>query len=101
MLADAYPHKTHFTAWAFMKSNLLIGTDLRNISQSSLDILLNKEIIAINQDPNEGQAIAPFRIGVQPDYSTIDYSPDYPRMLKCPNEEHGLLTHDCSVVLGW
>ncbi|KAL5344297.1 hypothetical protein ACLOAV_010726 [Pseudogymnoascus australis] len=50
-----------FTAWALLKSHLLIGTDLRNASSQTIETLTNKEIIDINQDPNEGQAIALFR----------------------------------------
>jgi alpha-galactosidase len=57
--------RTHFTAWALLKSHLLIGTDLRNATNETLTILSNKEIIDINQDPNEGAALAPFRIGLQ------------------------------------
>ncbi|KAI0716313.1 glycoside hydrolase family 27 protein [Earliella scabrosa] len=60
--------KTHFTAWAFMKSPLLIGTDLSNISQADLSILKNEEIIAINQDPVVGTSSTPFRWGINPDW---------------------------------
>lgn len=61
--------RTHFTAWCMMKSHLLIGTDLRNATNDTLTILGNKELIDINQDPNEGASIAPFRIDLQSDYS--------------------------------
>jgi alpha-galactosidase len=40
-----------------MKAPLIIGADIRNISKESLAILMNKEIIAINQDPNSLQAL--------------------------------------------
>jgi alpha-galactosidase len=70
--------KTHFTAWALLKSHLIIGTDLRSASQQTLEILGNKELIAINQDENEGASLAPFRIGVQSDYSTITYNATSP-----------------------
>mmetsp|Transcript_11199 Transcript_11199/g.28718 ORF Transcript_11199/g.28718 Transcript_11199/m.28718 type:complete len:497 (-) Transcript_11199:255-1745(-) len=43
--------RTHFVLWALMKAPLLIGADLRNISQHALDLLSNKDIIAVNQDP--------------------------------------------------
>ncbi|GLB45186.1 putative alpha galactosidase A [Lyophyllum shimeji] len=56
--------KSHFTAWALMKSPLLISTDLSKISKETLEILTNREIIAINQDPVVGTAITPFRWGV-------------------------------------
>ncbi|KAH8108621.1 glycoside hydrolase [Phellopilus nigrolimitatus] len=52
--------KSHFTAWALMKSPLLIGTNLSAIKDSDLDILKNEEIIAINQDPVVGTSISPF-----------------------------------------
>lgn len=42
--------QTHFSFWAALKSPLIIGADITNISESSLKILLNKEIIAISQD---------------------------------------------------
>ncbi|KFY15885.1 hypothetical protein V492_01699 [Pseudogymnoascus sp. VKM F-4246] len=70
--------RTHFTAWALLKSHLLIGTDLRNATKDTIEILGNKELIAINQDPHEGKAIAPFRIGLQSDFSRITYNETSP-----------------------
>jgi len=61
--------KTHFTAWAFMKSPLLISTDLSRITEDSLRILKNTEIIAINQDPVVGTSVTPFRWGLNPDWT--------------------------------
>ncbi|KIM37201.1 glycoside hydrolase family 27 protein [Hebeloma cylindrosporum] len=61
--------KSHFTAWAFMKSPLLIGTDMSEITDEALSILKNAEIIAINQDPVVGTAITPFRWGINPDWT--------------------------------
>lgn len=43
-------YKTHFSIWAFMGSPLMIGCDVRNMNQATLDILGNEEIIRINQD---------------------------------------------------
>ncbi|THU90266.1 glycoside hydrolase family 27 protein [Dendrothele bispora CBS 962.96] len=62
--------KTHFTAWAFMKSPLLVGTHLATITEETLSILKNKEIIAINQDPVVGTSVTPFRWGVNPDWTS-------------------------------
>ena len=42
--------QTHFAFWAALKSPLIIGANIQNISDSSMEILRNKEIIAINQD---------------------------------------------------
>ncbi|MEN8128533.1 MAG: glycoside hydrolase family 27 protein [Planctomycetota bacterium] len=48
--------KTHFSMWCMMTSPLLAGNDLRTMSEQTLEILTNKEIIALNQDPLAYQA---------------------------------------------
>lgn len=45
--------QSHFALWCIMSSPLMLGNDPRNISDSELEILLNEEAIAINQDPTE------------------------------------------------
>ncbi|KAI0322880.1 glycoside hydrolase [Amylostereum chailletii] len=67
--------KSHFTAWALMKSPLLIGTNLSAITDDVLGILTNKEILAINQDSAEGSSISPFRWGVNPDWTSNSTHP--------------------------
>jgi len=62
--------KSHWTAWALMKSPLLIGTNLSAITSDMVSILTNKEIIAINQDPEVGTSISPFRWGLNPDWTS-------------------------------
>lgn len=42
--------KTHFSMWAMLNSPLLAGNDLRTMSKATIEILTNKEIIALNQD---------------------------------------------------
>jgi len=42
--------RTHMSFWAALKSPLIIGADINNISSTSLNILLNKNIISVNQD---------------------------------------------------
>ena len=44
-------YRSHFSLWAIMAAPLLIGTDLRTIKPDALQILLNKEVIAVDQDP--------------------------------------------------
>ena len=44
-------YRTHFTLWAMLNSPLMIGCDVRNIRQESLDILTNADVLAVNQDP--------------------------------------------------
>ncbi len=48
--------KTHFTMWAVMHSPLLLGNDLTKISKETLEIVTNKDIIALNQSPFVYQA---------------------------------------------
>lgn len=59
--------RSHFTTWALAKSPLLVGTDVSQLSQDSLDIMLNPEIIAINQDAEIGEPLTPFFWGKNPD----------------------------------
>lgn len=49
-------YKTHFSLWCIMTSPLMIGCDIRNMNEATHKILANKEIIAINQDPEGRQA---------------------------------------------
>lgn len=46
----------HFSIWAISKAPLLIGCDVRNTTKETLDIIGNKEVIAVNQDPLGVQA---------------------------------------------
>jgi hypothetical protein len=48
--------KTHFSMWALLNSPLLAGNDLRTMSKATIQILTNKEIIALNQDTAFKQA---------------------------------------------
>lgn len=41
--------KTHFTMWCMLQSPLLLGNDLTQISKQTLEIITNKEVIALNQ----------------------------------------------------
>jgi alpha-N-acetylgalactosaminidase len=43
--------KTQFAMWAIFAAPLYMSNDLRNISDMAVEILLNVEIIAVNQDP--------------------------------------------------
>jgi hypothetical protein len=42
--------KTHFGMWCIMSSPLLIGCDMTTIKSTTLGLLRNKELIALNQD---------------------------------------------------
>ena len=49
MSIDEY--KTHFTLWAMIAAPLIAGNDIRNMSPEVSAILMNKEVVAVNQDP--------------------------------------------------
>lgn len=48
--------KTHFSMWCMLNSPLLAGNDLRHMTKETVEILTNKEIIALNQDTDLLQA---------------------------------------------
>ncbi|CAG7879033.1 unnamed protein product [Brassica rapa] len=39
----------HFSIWAISKAPLLLGCDIRNMTKETMEIVANKEVIAINQ----------------------------------------------------
>ena len=45
-------YRLHFSLWAFMNSPLMIGCDVRQMDDQTRSILTNREILAINQDPD-------------------------------------------------
>ncbi|EOX98996.1 Alpha-galactosidase 1 isoform 2 [Theobroma cacao] len=46
----------HFSLWAISKAPLLLGCDIRNMTKETIEIISNKEVIAVNQDPYGIQA---------------------------------------------
>jgi alpha-galactosidase len=57
MTTDEY--RAHFSLWSLLAAPLLAGTDLRDMKPEIHDILTNKEVIAVNQDPlgSEGRRV--------------------------------------------
>ncbi len=55
--------RTHFGIWCLMSSPLLIGCDIASLPAAALDLVSNKELIAINQDPLSLQAYVASRQG--------------------------------------
>lgn len=43
-------YKLHFSLWALLNSPLMIGCDIRNMTDETKKILMNRDIIAVNQD---------------------------------------------------
>ncbi|MEG3628265.1 NPCBM/NEW2 domain-containing protein [Streptomyces poriticola] len=44
-------YRTHFSMWSVMAAPLLIGSDLRRADDATFEILGNREVIAVDQDP--------------------------------------------------
>lgn len=42
--------RAHFSLWCMMAAPLILGNDITNMTQDTRDIILNKEVIAIDQD---------------------------------------------------
>ena len=53
-------YRTHFALWAMLAAPLIVNLDVRTMDKETADILLNKEIIAINQDSLGKQAVTLF-----------------------------------------
>lgn len=43
--------RAHFTMWCMLSAPLILGNDIRTVSDQTLEILLNERVIAIDQDP--------------------------------------------------
>ena len=44
-------YRSHFSLWAMMAAPLMAGNDIANMDETTRSILLNKQVIAIDQDP--------------------------------------------------
>jgi alpha-galactosidase len=49
---------THITMWAMLAAPLLIGCDMSNLDQFTLDLLTNDDVLAVDQDPLGKQAVS-------------------------------------------
>src|SRR3984893_6285521 len=52
-------YRSHFSLWAILAAPLIAGNDLRNMRPEIHDILTNREVIAVDQDPlgREGERV--------------------------------------------
>lgn len=80
--------KSHFTAWALLKSPLLIGSDVASASPETIEILSNRDLLRISQDPHVGESVAPFRWGHNPDYT---WDPAHPAEYWTGNSSFGVV----------
>ena len=69
--------RAHFALWALLKSPLMLGADLSTLSVDQLELVSNREIIAVNQDElgvPGGQVWreGPYEVGIlnSPEYPT-------------------------------
>ncbi|HUO31945.1 MAG TPA: glycoside hydrolase family 27 protein [Bryobacteraceae bacterium] len=53
-------YRAHMSLWAMLAAPLLAGNDLRSVPPDILEILTNKEVIAVDQDPlgKQGKRVA-------------------------------------------
>ncbi|XP_035828653.1 alpha-N-acetylgalactosaminidase isoform X2 [Aplysia californica] len=57
-----YQQQAQFGMWALFAAPLMMSVDLRSVTPEAKAILLNKNIIAINQDPLGNQAVRLFEV---------------------------------------
>jgi alpha-galactosidase len=52
-------NRAHFSLWAMLAAPLMAGNDLRDMTPETREILTNKEVIAVDQDPlgREGERV--------------------------------------------
>ena len=58
-------YRTHMSLWAMLAAPLLAGNDLRAMSPATLEILTNREVIAIDQDKKGQQGKQVWKSGDQ------------------------------------
>jgi alpha-galactosidase len=46
-------YRAHFSLWSLLSAPLMAGNDIRSMTPEIRDILTNKEVIAVDQDPTE------------------------------------------------
>jgi len=47
----ATEYRSHFSLWCLLAAPLMAGNDIRSMNDETRDILTNKEVIAVDQDP--------------------------------------------------
>ena len=94
-------YMTHFAFWCFFGSPLIIGCDVRDMSDSTKAILMNKELIRINQDTAYRQ---PYFLPTQSRYFKKNYNrkTDEPYLSSYPTDVPIMakLLDDGSIAIG-
>jgi len=61
-LATVGENRAHYGMWVMLAAPLILGTDVRTLSPELLDVLKNKDVLAVNQDKRGVQGY-PYRTG--------------------------------------
>ena len=64
-------YQTHFALWAMMNSPLIIGCDVRDMTEETKKILMNTEVIALNQDV-AGRSFCKIPVYANPDVFILE-----------------------------
>jgi alpha-galactosidase len=64
-------YRTHMSLWAMLAAPLLAGNDLRSVPQPILDILTNRDVIAIDQDKAGKQGRRIWKSGDQEGHGVV------------------------------
>jgi alpha-galactosidase len=64
-------YRTHFSLWSILAAPLIAGNDLSTMTPFTLDMMTNKEVIAVDQDPlgRQGYPVVqegPFEVWMKP-----------------------------------
>jgi alpha-galactosidase len=57
MGASFFEYRTQMSMWSVLCSPLMIGCDIRSMSAETAGLLMNREVLAVNQDPLGKQAV--------------------------------------------
>ncbi|KAJ5948012.1 hypothetical protein N7466_001027 [Penicillium verhagenii] len=68
-------NRAHFALWAIMKSPLIIGTTLSELSAANLATIKNEYLLKFHQDPVYGRSAHPYKWGYNPDWT---FDPEHP-----------------------
>lgn len=78
--------RSHFAFWAAMKSPLMIGSDLKTLSEEYIAVLRNEYLIAFNQDDVYGAPAMPYKWGYFPDWT---FNQTYPAQYWAGESQQG------------
>ena len=80
--------RTHFAFWAAMKSPVIIGTNLNRLGKNFVNVLLNRYLLAFNQDPVVGAPAKPYKWGTNPNWT---FNQSYPAEFWSGESSNGTL----------